>query len=98
MRISLATKIATESPLRRVVGKGGYARTRTRTWTRTHTILKYTFAFIQQFIPTAINNVVFASKPGRRSYSSFNPFISACAVERQYATWHPMPSSVVQVL
>jgi len=41
-----------------VVGKGGYART------RTHTILKYTFAFVQQFIPTAVNNAVFASKPG----------------------------------
>jgi len=84
----------------RVVGKGGYARTRTRiqTWTQTHTILKYTFAFIQQFIPTAVNNTVFASKPGCRSYSSFNPFISTCAVERQCATWHPMPSSVVQVL
>jgi len=79
---------------RRVVGKGGYARMRTRT----HTILKYTFAFIEQFIPTAVNNAVFASKPRRRSYSSFHPFISACAVERQYATWHPMPSSVVQVL
>ena len=75
---------------------GGYARTRTRT--RTHTILKYTFAFIQQFIPTAVDNAVFASKPRRRSYFSFNPFISTCAVKRQYATWHPMPSSVVQVL
>ena len=80
----------------RVVGKCRCARTQTQT--RTHTILKYTFAFIQQFIPTAVNNAVFASKPGRWSYSSFNPFICACAVERQYATWHPMPSSVVQVL
>jgi len=65
----------------RVVGKGGYAQT----GTRTQAILKYTFAFIQQliFIPTATHNAIFASNPDvNLAYSSFNPFISASKVDR----------------
>jgi len=49
--------------------------------TQTKAILNYTFAFIYSYVPTAVYKVVFATKPGYRSYSSFNPSVSMCAVD-----------------
>ena len=50
-----------------VSGKGGYGRTRMRTWT----ISKCTFTFTQHlfFIPNVVVTAVFASKPRHQSFT-----------------------------
>ena len=64
-----------------VDGKGGYAQM----WTRTlkQAILKYTFAFMQVNIHTyyCLQGSL-RLQTRHRSYSSFNPFISACTIDK----------------
>ena len=65
-----------------VVGKVGYGRTRTRTFSKsTFTFMQYMLLHLCKlfFIPNAVFTAVFASRPRRRSFHSVYSFISARA-------------------